>query len=437
MSLALASNLALPSKATIAEAIATRETWALQHLQNFVAYPSVLGNEQSAQDYVAGMYEEIGFKPERLAVDIDHIKNLRGFSPVDWDYQGRYNVAAVHDVKNPAGRSLIFNGHVDVVSPEPVKLWSRDPFDAHIVQEGGDTWMYGRGAGDMKGGTVCYIWALQALRDMGLTPASRVVLQSPIEEECTGNGALSLLAAGYTGDACLIPEPFNETILCNQLGVIWFQVRIVGKTTHVLGAGAGVNAIEKSWVVIQALREIEREKNDPKRFPVAYRNTVNPLNLNVGTIEGGDWASTVAGECVTRFRFALFPGESLDELKVEIERRVAEAAAQDSWLKDFPPQVEYVGFQAEGCSFDDAGDFGQTLKSAHVSWRGSAPAKLHATCTTDVRFFNLYYNIPATCYGPKAENIHGTDERVSVSSMRRVTEVMTSLIIDWSGAQKL
>lgn len=429
-------KLNIPPQEDIAAAISGQQDWAVNHLKKFVACPSVLGEEQSAQEYIAGVYDELGFATKVLPVDIDRLKKIKGYSPSDWSYDKRPNVVGVHDVKTPAGKSLIFNGHVDVVSPEPVKLWSRDPFHAAVANENGETWIYGRGAGDMKGGTVCYLWALKALQEAGLEPASKVILQSPIEEECTGNGALALLADGYTADACLIPEPFNETVLCTQIGVIWFQVRVLGKTTHVLGAGQGVNAIEKSWTIIQALRGLERETNRPERIPDPYQSMQNPINLNVGVIDGGDWASTVAGECVTRFRFGLFPGESLSGLKARIEKCVANAAAADPWLKEFPPQVEYIGFQAEGCGFDDAGAFGRTLFDIHRSWRGDAPQKLHATCTTDIRHFNLYYNIPATCYGPKAENIHGVDERVSLDSMRRVAEVMASLVIQWCGLNR-
>lgn len=419
-----------------AQAVAASRDWAVNHLSHWVSCPSILGQEQSAQEYAAGIYDELGFAPKLLPVDIDRIKNLTGFSPVDWDYKDRPNLVGAHRVKNPAGRSLMFNGHVDVVSPEPVKLWRHDPFTPSLVDEDGQTWMIARGAGDMKGGSICYLWALKTLHDMGLEPASDVILQSPIEEECTGNGTLSLLADGFTAEACLIPEPFNETLLCQQIGVVWFQVRILGKTTHVLQTGSGVNAIEKSWLVMQALRGLEKEANRHECIPPAYQDTTNPLNLNIGVINGGDWASTVAGECVTRFRFGLFPGESLPELRQKIEARIAEVAGADPWLKEFPPQVEYIGFQAEGCVFDENGGFGTALANAHQSWRGSKPQKLHATCTTDIRFHNLYYNIPATCYGPVAENIHGIDERVSIDSMQRVTEVMISLIEDWCGLRK-
>lgn len=427
-----------PDKNAVADAIRSRRDWAVGRLGGWVRLPSVLGRELQAQEYVADLYEEVGFDARFESIDVDELSVLPGFSPVDWSYRGRPNVVATRDPGRGEGRSLIFNGHVDVVSAEPSSLWTSPPFEPRIVanEEDGETWMYGRGAGDMKGGSMCFLWALSALRDMGLEPASKVVLQSPIEEECTGNGALALCASGHRADACWIPEPFAETVLRRQVGVVWFRVRVLGKTTHALGTAAGVNAIEKSWLFIQALRRLEEETNRPERIPATYAGVAHPINLNVGIITGGDWSSTVAGECTTHFRFAMFPGESLADLRARIEKTVADAAASDPAMKHFPPTVEFVGFQAEGCEFDVDSDFGRALKKSHRDWRGADPAELVATFTTDIRFFNLYYGIPSTCYGPKSRNIHGVDEKVSIDSMQRVAEVMTSFVVDWCGVRK-
>ena len=422
----------------IREAINSRRNWAIDSLAGWVRHPSTLGNEQSAQEYVAGLYEELGLQTKVLPIDHDKIKQLPGYSPVDWSYEGRVNVVGIHDPGKNEGRSLVFNGHADVVSPEPTKLWSNPPFEPKVVQkeEDGEDWMYGRGAADMKGGSMCFLWAMAALRDMGFEPASKVIFQSPIEEECTGNGTLALLAEGYTADGCIIPEPFNETILVRQVGVLWFDVRIVGKTTHVLGAGTGVNAIEKSWVIIQALRQLEAKMNLPENIPPSYAGIEHPINLNVGTIRGGDWASTVAGECTTRFRLGIFPTDTIEDLKEAVKAAVAQAAADDPWLKDFPPAVEFAGFHAEGMKFDPDCDLGRILRSSHETWRGAEPVPLRATCTTDVRFFTNNYDTPATCYGPKCRNIHGVDEKVSIDSMQRVAEVMVSFVQDWCGLKK-
>jgi acetylornithine deacetylase len=94
--------------------------------------------------------------------------------------------------------------------------------------------------------------------------------------------------------------------------------------------------------------------------------------------------------------------------------------------------VEWVGFQAEGSRFDPESPPGQVLQKAHREWRGRDPEQLKCTATTDVRFFNNYYAIPATCYGPKAVAIHGVDEKVSLDSMQRVAEVLCSFVQDWT-----
>ena len=329
--------LTAPGRQEIAEAVAARRSWAQETLCGWVRHGSVLGAEAGAQEYIAGVLEELGLAVSLEPVDPDLIRHLPGFSPVDWSYEGRPNVVGVHDPGQARGRSLIVNGHVDVVSPEPAALWSSPPFEPRLAGEGGQARLYGRGAGDMKGGTVSFLWALAALGDLGLEPAARVTVQSVIEEECTGNGTLALCAAGHTADACLIPEPFGETLLAAQVGVLWFQVHVLGRTTHVLGAGRGGNAIEKSWEIIRAMRALEEELNRPEQVPPLYAGVEHPINLNVGTIRGGDWASTVAGECLTRFRLGLFPGRRCADLMQRIEQRVAGVAAADAWLRDSPP----------------------------------------------------------------------------------------------------
>lgn len=427
-----------PEQHEIREAISARREWAVSTLAGWVRHASTLGNEGPAQDYTAGLYDQLGLVTKKLPIDHVRLRGLPGYSPAGWDYQGRYNVVGTHDPGHNEGRTLIFNGHIDVVSPEPTQLWTSPPFEPRVVtdEEDGEDWMYGRGAADMKGGSMCFLWALAALRDMGFEPASKLVCQSPIEEECTGNGTLALLDAGYTADACLIPEPFNETILVRQLGVLWFDVRILGKTTHVLGAGSGVNAIEKMWVIIRAMRELESEMNRPENIPATYAGIEHPINLNVGTMVGGDWGSTVAGECVARFRLSAFPRDSIADLIGAVKATVARASETDPWLREFPPTIEFEGFQADGMTFDPNCELGRILQGSHQDWRGVEAVPLRATCTTDLRYFANQYGIPATCYGPKCRNIHGVDEKVSIDSMQRVSEVLVTFVQQWCGLKK-
>ena len=422
----------------LVEALDSRWQWAVETLTGWVERGDVLGEERAAQEYISDQYGGLGLTVAKEPVDPKALRALPGFSPSDWSYEDRYNVVGKHEPGECRARSLLINGHVDVVSPEPLELWDTSPFEPRLVEGGedGESWLVGRGAGDMKGGAVAALWAFAALRDMGLEPASPVTFESVIEEECTGNGTLALCAAGYGADGCIIPEPFAETLLVRQVGVLWFQVRILGKTNHVLEAGRGVNAIEKSWLIIEAMRALEEELNRPANIPESFAHVQHPLNLNVGTIAGGDWPSTVAGECTTQFRLALFPNQSCADLMQRVECKVEEVAAADPWLHRFPPTVEFVGFQADGFALDQTDPLVVQLTKAHESLRGAAPERLSATCTTDARFFNLYYETPATCYGPKARNIHGVNERVSVDSMKRVAHVLATFIADWTGLRE-
>ena len=70
---------------------------------------------------------------------------------------GRYNVLALHRPTRGGGRSVLFNGHLDVVPTGPADLWSSPPFSGDLR----DGWLFGRGAGDMKAGLVCAFAASQ------------------------------------------------------------------------------------------------------------------------------------------------------------------------------------------------------------------------------------------------------------------------------------
>ena len=159
----------------------------IEFTQQLVRHPSLRGREHTAQEQVHSALRARGYTVERWAIDVDEIRDHPGFSPVAVDYENAINVVATHRPPETLGRSLILNGHIDVVPVGPTDMWSRSPFDPHLE---GD-WLYGRGAGDMKAGLAANIFALDALKRLGWQPAATVYLQSVTEEECTGNGALS------------------------------------------------------------------------------------------------------------------------------------------------------------------------------------------------------------------------------------------------------
>ncbi len=400
--------------------------------QDLVRLPSLRGQEHTAQDFLFEAMRSRDWAMDRWAIDVADIEGHPGFSPVKVNYDNAINVVGTHRPREDKGRSLILNGHVDVVPVGPSDMWSRPPFEPHIE---GD-WMYGRGSGDMKAGLVANIFALDALKRLGYQPAARVHVQSVTEEECTGNGALSCLQRGYRAEAAIIPEPEDDKLVRANVGVIWFRVHLRGLPVHVREAGAGANAIEASFPIIQALRALEEKWNAQKSGRPHFDDLDHPINFNVGKIAGGDWASSVPAWCSFDCRIALFPGWSPAEKAREIEAAIQAASAKIPFLANNPPQIEWNGFFAEGYVLEEGSVAEQTLGRAHAKAYGKSLESFVTAGYLDGRVFVLYGDCPCLVYGPYSENIHGFDERVSLSSLQRVTGSIALFIAEWCGLEK-
>jgi acetylornithine deacetylase len=400
-------------------------------LADLTRHPSLRCQEASAQDFMEREMRRRGLATDRWKVEVDEIAHLPGFSPVAVSYENAWNVVGVHRPRQARGRSLILNGHVDVVPTGPLDMWTDPPFSPTLK----DGWMYGRGAGDMKAGLAANLFAVDALRRCGVQPAADVYVQSVIEEECTGNGALACLARGYRADAAIITEPMDETLLSAQVGVMWFQVKVRGKPAHVAVAGTGANAIEACYPLMQALHRLEHEWN--AQGHAAFAGHQHPLNFVVSRIEGGDWTSSVPAWCTFDMRIGLFPGMELAKVRADVEATIAQAATQDAFLSQNPPQVVYHGFQAEGYVMPPAGDAQSLLERCHREVVGGELERSPSTGTTDARIFGLYAGIPSMVYGPAARNIHAFDECVDLESMRRVTRTIALFVAQWCGVEAL
>src|SRR3954451_13939977 len=220
---------------------------------------------------------------------------------------------------------------------------------------------------------------------------------------------------GPSADACVLTEPHPDHITFAQVGVLWVHVDIRGVPAHAARASAlGFNAIDAATTVTQALRGLEAELNrDP---PPPYDAFAHPINLNPVVIRGGDWTSTVAAECTVSYRLALYPGENPRDLCARVEDTVRRAAEADVFLAANPPKVRYDGFRCEGFSLSHDEPVAVTLADAYARLVGSSAPLLATTATTDARHF-VRNGIPAVCFGPRGEEIHGIDERVSLPSM--------------------
>jgi len=417
----------------IAAAVDTGFDAQTDWLQKLVRHASLRGREHTAQEMVHGALAARGYGMDRWAINVDEIREHPGFSPVTVDYTNAINVVGTHTPASAKGRSLILNGHIDVVPVGPRDMWARDPFDPVII---GD-WMFGRGAGDMKAGISANIFAVDALRTLGFEPAATLYQQSVTEEECTGNGALSCLLRGYRADAAIITEPSKHELVRANVGVIWFRIAVAGHPVHVAEAGSGANAIEAAMAIISGLRLLETEMNAEKGATRHFADHPHPINLNVGKIRGGDWASSVPAWCEMDLRLSLFPGTEPRDIARRIEAAVAKACRDHPFLSNNPAQVSYNGFFTKGYELPEGTEAEATLISAHRAAFDADLVSGPSTAYLDGRVFMLYDDCPALVYGPVSQNIHGFDERVSLSSLRRVTQTIALFVADWCGLNRI
>jgi acetylornithine deacetylase len=401
--------------------------------QDLVRFPSLRGSEHAIQDFVFRALKERGYALDRFGMDRAAIERHPGGSKWSNEHSEAPIVVGIHRPASETGRSLILQAHVDVVPPGPADLWTYPPFEPAIA---GD-WLYGRGAADMKAGHAANLFALDALRRIGLQPAATVYVQSVVEEESTGNGALMTHLRGYRADAVLIPEPEDEKLVRANTGVLWFEVEVRGLPVHVREMGQGANAIDAAYRVIGTLRALEARWNEDKSGRAHFEDEEHPINLNIGRIEGGDWASSVPAWCRLHCRIAIYPGVSTERAAQEIEAAVASFARTDPYLANNPPRVTFNGFFAEGYVLEPGSEAEAVLGRAHQAATGSELQSFMTAGYLDTRVHALYDQVPALCYGPVSRNIHGFDEAVSLASVKRITTAMTLFIAEWCGVEPL
>jgi acetylornithine deacetylase len=382
----------------------------ISFLQELVRVPSLLGSEEPAQALVEQRLRDLGFDVRSLVPDEAELaENPHSGIPL-LPYEGRR--CLVGTLGGGSGRSLLLNGHVDVVSEEPADRWTKPPYGAAIE----DGRLYGRGACDMKGGIAAMLLAVEAGLSAGGLPGP-LVYQSVIEEECGGNGALFACLAGPLADGVLIGEPTNGSMDLVAPGVIWARITLEGNSRHASHADEGSNPIETALAVTAALHELEAELNespDPE-----FAGVERPYLLNVGALHSGDWPSMTPGRAELDVRLG-FP--------IRMEPREAQflLAAAVAGV-DEGAEVEFRGFRAEGYSFAADTPLVRLLGECHEEMRGDELRAEPARATTDLRFFQGQ----AVCYGPTGAGLHGVDEWVDLESIVETAAVLALLIRRW------
>jgi acetylornithine deacetylase len=145
---------------------------SLKFLQKIVSIPSVTGDEEAIQKFLADYLTKMGLEVDMWETDWGALKKHPGYIPVDRGYEGRPNIVATWKGTG-GGKSLLFNGHTDVIPVGNGEGWSDNPWSASIK----DGNLYGRGSCDMKSGVASHIMAVQNMMETGLKPKGHPRLQ--------------------------------------------------------------------------------------------------------------------------------------------------------------------------------------------------------------------------------------------------------------------
>jgi len=398
-------------------------------LCELIAIPSLDGEaaEVAVQERVAGWMRQNGLQVDMWDLDFDMLQRHPACS---WEVERPRGLGVVGMLgEERGGRSLILNGHTDVVPAGDLANWHYPPWQGTIA----DGRVYGRGSVDMKGGLCCALFAAKALRDAGVRLSGRLIVESVIGEEDGGVGTLAAVLRGYRADGAIIVEPTELCVAPAQAGAINFRLRIPGLSAHGCVREEGVSAIEKFFPIYAALMALERERNAHVADPLYARYTL-PYALCIGKVAAGTWASSVAESLACEGRYGLAVGEDIPAAQRQFEATVAHAAQADPWLREHPPVVEWWGGRFEPASTPIDHPIVATVTEAFGAATSGAAKLEGMTYGADMRLLANVGETPTVMFGPGDVRVaHRPDEFVPIADLVAVTRTLALAALHFCG----
>ena len=402
-------------------------------LQRLVQSPSLPGEEQEAQHLFAAKLRELSCQVQILKSERSELQDHPAFSDDGVSFEERLNVVGVwtgnRTIAEANGRSLILNGHMDVVPVGDLALWKYPPWSG-VIENGH---LHGRGACDMKAGLAAAVFAVEALRNLRFEPNGPVLLESVIGEESGGVGTLTTLVRGIRADGAVLMEPTRLRSCPVHAGALSFRIVVSGRAIHASMKRFGVSAVEEFQKVFAAVEALDRDRHH------RYENLIFEFDDNIapiciGTLAAGDWLSTVPERLVAEGRFGVFPGERLDDARKALKECLEQVATSHSWLREHPPTLEWIEGQFEPGQTPLAASIVQALSSAHTSMTSMPPKIQGVPYGSDLRLFTEHGGVPAVLYGPgDVAFAHTVQEHVKLEEVFTCAKVLALLVTDWCG----
>jgi acetylornithine deacetylase len=415
----------------VLEWIDRRRDYLIDFLGNLIAFPSVTGEELEIQKFIARRLESMGLEVDLWEPDHEELTKHPAYLPSERGYKDRPNVVGRYRGTG-SGRSLLFNGHVDVIPSGPLNTWEHPPWAGEIQ---GDR-LYGRGASDMKSGLAAMTISLEALIRLGIKLKGDVLLEYTMDEEATGNGTLACVTRGYKAEAGICCETSSLHIQPACIGRIWFEILVRGKPAGIQRRWEGVNAIDKGYAVVRAVSDLEHIRINELSHPL-YPDKRGSLPCLVGVFQSGSFPSAFPDICLLKGSVATLPGEDTQQVKARFVNHILTFSKTDPWLKDNPPEISFKGYCGDPAEISPEHPIVLTMSEKYREVVGQEPQITGRQGAADIRYLIKYGQTPTVIFGPGlTEQMHANNEWVDTRDLVTATKILALTIMDWCGYEE-
>lgn len=410
----------------------------VEYLRKLISFKTVTPAEgekaegedyRKLQDFIYNSLEDMGFTLDIWEANTSNLESFPG-SGLDPERDlGNMPVLAGVLKGQGKGKSLILNGHYDVVPAGMLENWNYDPFKGEIENNK----IYGRGACDMKGGIATMIEAVRLIKKAGIKLEGDLIVQTVPEEEMNCMGTLACCQKGYKADAAIIPEPTDLNVLIAMRGNASGKLTVFGRAGHAdegvqphWSEGGAVNAISKAVKIIQTLEELSEEW---RTRPDKQHQLLNPDMVMPTIIKGGEWSVTYPEKVEIEFNACFIPATV--NLGEEIKDKVMSVAAADPWMREHPPKIESSAW-LYGAEVDKNEAIVNTALEASRELDVEPNLTGMDSLTDAVHLIN-YSKIPTISIGVDSSTAHKADEYADIDQLVKATKIMALTILRWCG----
>ncbi len=369
-------------------------------------------------DYLVPIFEGMGFRVEKMIMPQEVFEARCTDNRLIGD---RVNMRASLDAG--AKETLVIYAHLDVVPPGD--RWTTDPFQIVVKDERA----YGRGISDCKGSIACLIAALKTLLTARKPKYNLSVLLTTDEEVGGYSGLCYLTDVGLVkGDYMLCMDGFSDDVVIGSNGIITWEAVVHGKAAHSGSSFLGINAVEKSLTLMEALMDLKKTVQS-RRSTLAASSALGALGLdylmpmlNITMINGGIKENIVPDRCVLRGDRRVIPEESMDEAMAEIETTV-KSLGMDIDLRFFP------GYPPMRINPDHK--WVAEVRGTVENTTGFLPRLSGSQGSLDQAYATDKTGIPTCVYGVGRQiesNIHGPDENVRIDDLESFARFLIELM---------